>query len=54
VYRPTSVFVSTGRFGDMLIVAWLMVFGFSGYLLLRQRRGRVFAFLALGITAAVV
>jgi hypothetical protein len=52
VYRPTSVFVSTGRFGDMLIVAWLMVFGFSGYLLLRQRRGRVFVFLALGITAA--
>jgi hypothetical protein len=52
VYRPTSVFVSAGRFGDMLVVAWLIVFGFSGYLLLRQRRGRVFAFLALGITAA--
>jgi hypothetical protein len=52
VYRPTSVFVSAGRFGDLLIVAWLMVFGFSGYLLLRQRRGRLFAFLALGLTAA--
>ncbi len=52
VYRPTSVFVSAGRFGDMLIVAWLIVFGFSGYLLLRERRGRVFAFLALGLTAA--
>ena len=52
VYRPTSVFVSTGRFADMLIVAWLMVFGFSGYLLLRWRRGRQFAFWALGITAA--
>jgi hypothetical protein len=52
VYRPTSVFVSAGRFGDMLIVAWLIVFGFSGYLLLRQRRGRLFAFLALGMTAA--
>ncbi len=52
VYRPTSVFVSTGRFGDMLIVAWLIVFGFSGYLLLRERRGRLFAFLALGLTAA--
>lgn len=52
VYRPTSVFVSAGRFGDMLVVAWLLVFGFSGYLLLRQRRGRMFAFLALGITAA--
>jgi hypothetical protein len=52
VYRPTSVFVSAGRFSDMLIVAWMIVFGFSGYLLLRQRRGRIFAFLALGMTAA--
>ncbi|HXN52960.1 MAG TPA: hypothetical protein VN943_13600 [Candidatus Acidoferrum sp.] len=52
VYRPTSVFVSAGRFGDLLIVAWLLVFGFSGYLLLRERRGRLFAFLALAVTAA--
>jgi hypothetical protein len=52
VYRPTSVFVSTGRFSDMLIVTWLVVFGFSGYLLLRHRRGRLFAFLALTMTAA--
>src|SRR5215469_12430725 len=52
VYRPTSVFVSAGRFANMLIVAWLLVFGFSGYLLLRQRKGRLFAFLALATTAA--
>jgi len=52
VYRPTSVFVSTGRFGDLLIVAWLLVFGFGGYLLLRCRRGRTFGFLALAVTAA--
>jgi hypothetical protein len=52
VYRPTSVFVSTGRFADMLIVAWMLVFGFSGYLILRHRRGRIFAFLALAVTAA--
>ena len=52
VYRPTSVFVSAGRFSDMLIVSWLIVFGFSGYLLLRHRRGRIFAFLALATTAA--
>ena len=51
VYRPTSVFVSAGRFGDMLIVAWLILFGFSGYLLLRHRRGRIFAFVALGLSA---
>ena len=52
VYRPTSVFVSAGRFGDLLIIAWLLVFGFSGYLLLRHRRGRLFAFLALALMAA--
>lgn len=52
VYRPTSVFVSAGRFADMLIVAWLFVLGFSAYLLLRHRRGRLFAFLALTVTAA--
>jgi hypothetical protein len=52
VYRPTSVFVSAGRFQDLVIVAWLLVFGFSGYLLLRHRRGRIFVFLALGVTGA--
>jgi hypothetical protein len=52
VYRPTSVFVSTGRFANMLIVNWFMVFGFSGYLVLRQRRGRAFCFVALAVTAA--
>lgn len=52
VYRPTSVFVSTGRFGDLLVVNWLMVFGFSGYLLLRQGKSRVFTFVVLGLTAA--
>jgi hypothetical protein len=52
VYRPTSIFVSTGRFADLLIVAWFLVFGFSGYLLLRDRRGRLLAFLGLVVTAA--
>src|SRR5258707_9035099 len=45
VYRPTSVFVSAGRFQDLVIIAWLLVFGFSGYLLLRHRRGSSFCFL---------
>jgi hypothetical protein len=45
------VFVSAGRFQDLVIVAWLLVFGFSGYLLLRHRRGRIFVFLSLGVTA---
>jgi hypothetical protein len=50
-YRPTSVYVSTSRFTDLLIVAWMMVFGFTGYLLLRHRRGRTFGFVTLAIIA---
>ena len=53
-YRPTSVFVSTGRFGNFLLVTWLMVFGFAGYLLLRHKRGRTFAFVVLSLTAAAL
>ena len=52
MYRPTSVFVSTGRFGNFLLVTWLLVFGFSGYLLLRHKRGRAFAFVVLAATVA--
>jgi hypothetical protein len=53
-YRPNSVFVSTGRFADFLLVVWLLVFGFSGYLLLRHKRGRAFAFLVFGLTFAAI
>lgn len=52
VYRPTSVFVSTGRFGNMLVVSWMIVFGFSGYLLMRFRKGRIYAFLGVALIAA--
>jgi hypothetical protein len=51
-YRPTSVFVSAGRYADFVLVAWLLVLGFSGYLLLRQKRGRNFAFLTVAVAAA--
>lgn len=51
-YRPTSVFVSTGRYADFVMVAWILVLGFSGYLLLRHRKGRILAFIAIPITAA--
>lgn len=53
-YRPTSVFVSTGRFGDFNLLAWLIVFGFAGYLLLRHKRGRAFAFFVTGLIAAAL
>jgi hypothetical protein len=52
VYRPTSVFVSTGRYVDLLDVAWLMALGFLGYTLLRYRKGRTIGFLAVAIIAA--
>jgi hypothetical protein len=51
-YRPTSVFVSAGRYANFIMVAWILVLGFSGYLLLRHRRGRALAFIAIPITAA--
>ena len=53
-YRPNSVFVSTGRFGNFMLVTWLIVFGFAGYLLLRHKRGRSFVFCVLGLTAAAL
>lgn len=53
-YRPNSVFVSTGRFGDFLLITWLIVFGFSGYLLLRYKRGRAFVFVVLTLTAVAL
>ncbi len=50
-YRPTSVFVSAGRFQDFLLVAWLISLGNAGYLLLRSRKGRTLAFISLGVVA---
>jgi len=51
-YRPNSVFVSTGRFANFLILSWIMAFGYSGYLLLRRREGRGLAFLSLSVIFA--
>jgi len=51
-YRPTSVFVSGGRYADFTMVAWMVVLGFSGYLLLRHKKGRALAFIAIPVTAA--
>jgi len=51
-YRPTSVFVSAGRYADFTMVAWMVVLGFSGYLLLRHKKGRALAFIAIPVTAA--
>jgi len=53
-YRPTSVFVSTGRFGNFMLVSLLLVVGFLGYLLLRRKSGRNLAFLALVVTSGAI
>jgi len=52
VYRATSVFVSAGRYVDLLYVAWPLALGFLGYTLLRYRRDRWLGFLAVSILAA--
>jgi hypothetical protein len=51
-YRPTSVFVSTGRFQNLIITSWVIVLGFGGYLILRSRKGRTVAFATVGVLAA--
>jgi hypothetical protein len=54
LYRPNAVFVSNGRFGNFLLVIWLLIFGFSGYLLLRHKKGRTFVFGMIGLTAVAL
>jgi len=51
-YRPTSVFVSTGRFQNLIIASWMIVLGFGGYLILRSKKGRIPVFTTIGVLAA--
>jgi hypothetical protein len=51
-YRPTSVFVSAGRFQDFLVLSWVISLGFGGYLILRTKYGRTLAFTTVGVVAA--
>jgi hypothetical protein len=46
---PDSVFVSAGRFDMYLIVAFILVLGTAGYLLLHSRRGRKIVFVAVAV-----
>ena len=55
VYRPTSVFVSDGRFAWFLIMMWIVGLGAASYLLLRVRQGRKIVFLGIAVvTTAIV
>ncbi len=54
VYRPTSVFVSDGRFAWYLVQMVILGLGAAGYLLLRTKRGRLPVFLCIGLLAAAI
>jgi hypothetical protein len=49
---PSSVFVSAGRYSTYLIVAFILVMGSAGYLLLHTSRGRKVVFAVLGMLGA--
>jgi hypothetical protein len=51
-YRPTSFFVSAGRFQNFLVVSWILALGFGATLLMRKQSGRLIAFTTVGILAA--
>jgi len=51
-YRPTSFFVSAGRFQNFLTVSWILALGFGGFLLMRKQSGRLIAFTTVGVLAA--
>ena len=46
---PDSVFVSSGRFAQFLILAFILALGAGGYLLLGNLRGRKIVFITIGI-----
>ncbi len=50
-FRPSSVFVSVGRFQNLIIASWIILVGFGGYLLLRSKVGRALAYVSIGVLA---
>ena len=50
-YRPTSVFVSAGRFQDFLQLGWLISLAFGSYLFLCSRYDRTLAFTTLSVVS---
>ena len=51
---PSSVFVSSGRFANYLIIAVILVLGSSGYLLLYTQRSRKLIFAVTAIVGAAI
>jgi hypothetical protein len=54
VFRPTSVFVSDGRFAWFLLLMWLLALGALGFALLRRRRAPKVYYLATGLLTVAV
>jgi hypothetical protein len=54
IYRPTSVFVSDGRFAAYLLLVWILGLGTAGLLLLKHLRGRVLVFAGLAAVAVAL
>jgi hypothetical protein len=55
-YRPTSLFVSTGRFQNLIVTSWVILLGLGGYVLLRTdtKKARALIFATIGVLAASV
>ena len=51
-YRPTSVFVSSGRFQNFLVLSWIISLGYAAYLVVRGVRKRTLAFAAVAAVGA--
>lgn len=48
---PASVFVSSGRYSEYLILTVILAIGTAGYLLLHTKRGRILVFGMIGLLA---
>jgi hypothetical protein len=51
VPEPTSVFVSSGRFGSYVILLVILALGLQAYFLITRRRRAAYGFLGVGIAA---
>jgi hypothetical protein len=50
----SSVFVSSGRFSDYLILLWILVMGALGYMLLSRRPGAKYGILGMGVVTVAI
>jgi hypothetical protein len=52
--RPTSVFVSDGRFAAFMSLAWLLGFGTAAFLFIRRLPGKAWVLLIMGIVMVAI